>query len=254
MELACDDAALVRPSLTNPVGVLSAASGLGLETEVLKYAQVGALLGGETATQGAPPNPASDNAIIRSIDNNAFNTRIGPPRVDSIATFTGAELTQFTNALRAGSYDAWMIHLAEGVRDADRRPGDTFSSRAEFAALQAKGLLTDTTVIIHGTALEPADFAAMHAAPTVRTYGVTHGRGAKLVWSPQSNLVLYGKTTNVDDALAACVLVSLGTDWTPSEPPHAAARAEGRRRRPPRRADPRRIARPGTRLRRPARR
>ena len=202
--------------LTNPVGVLSAASGLGLETEVLKYAQVGALLGGETATQGAPPNPASDNAIIRSIDNNAFNTRIGPPRVDSIATFTGAELTQFTNALRAGSYDAWMIHLAEGVRDADRRPGDTFSSRAEFAALQAKGLLTDTTVIIHGTALEPADFAAMRAAPTVRTDGVTDGRGAKLVWSPQSNLVLYGKTTNVYDALAAGVLVSLGTDWTPS--------------------------------------
>lgn len=202
--------------LTNPVGVLVAPSGLGLETEVLLYAQIGALLGGETATQGAPVNPASDNAIIRSIDNDAFNSRIGPPWVDAIGDFIDPELAKFVSALEAGAYDAWMIHLAEGVRDQDRRPGDTFSSRAEFETLRAKGLLTDTTVIIHGTALEPADFAAMRAAPSVRTDGVTDGRGAKLVWSPLSNLVLYGKTTHVYDAIVAGVPVSLGTDWTPS--------------------------------------
>jgi hypothetical protein len=38
-----------------------------------------------------------------------------------------------------GGYDAWILHLAEGVRDDDRRPSDPFSSRAEFATLQAKG-------------------------------------------------------------------------------------------------------------------
>jgi 5-methylthioadenosine/S-adenosylhomocysteine deaminase len=156
---------------------------LGLETEVLMYAQIGALLGGETATQGAPVNPGSDNALIRSIDNDAFNSRIGPPWVDAIGDFIDPELAEFVSALEAGAYDAWMIHLAEGVRDEDRRPGDAFSSRAEFETLRAKGLLTDTTVIIHGTALEPADFAAMRAAPSVRTDGVTDGRGAKLVWS-----------------------------------------------------------------------
>ena len=118
--------------------------------------------------------------------------------------------------MKAGRYDAWMVHLAEGVRDADRRPGDPFSSRAEFATLKAKGLLTDMTVIIHGTALERSDFAEMRAAPTIRTDGVGDGRGAKLVWSPLSNLLLYGETTNVYDALAEGVLVSLGTDWTPS--------------------------------------
>ena len=46
------------------------------------------------------------------------------------------------------------------------------------------------------------------------------GRGAKLVWSPLSNLLLYGKTAAVYDALAAGVLVSLGTDWTPSGSPN----------------------------------
>src|SRR4029077_13875123 len=63
--------------LTNPVGVLVEPSGLCLTPEVLLYAQIGALLGGETATQGAQVNPGSDNAIIRSIDTDAFNSRIG---------------------------------------------------------------------------------------------------------------------------------------------------------------------------------
>ena len=116
----------------------------------------------------------------------------------------------------AGQLDGWLIHLAEGVRDADRRPGDTMSSRAEFADLKAKHLLTDATVIVHGTGLEASDFSEMAAAPAARADGVGDGRGAKLVWSPLSNLLLYGKTTAVYDALAAGVLVSLGTDWTPS--------------------------------------
>jgi hypothetical protein len=115
-----------------------------------------------------------------------------------------------------GQVDAWMVHLAEGVRDGQRRVGDAVSSRAEFATLQGKGLLTDMTVIIHGTALERSDFVAMRAAPTIRTDRVGDGRGAKLVWSPLSNLLLYGETTDVYDALAEEVLVSLGTDWTPT--------------------------------------
>lgn len=115
-----------------------------------------------------------------------------------------------------GVVDAWMVHLAEGARDGRRRAGDPVSSRAEFTTLKAKGLLTDMTVVIHGTALERADFAEMRAAPTIRADGAGDGRGAKLVWSPLSNLLLYGETTSVYDALAEGVLVSLGPDWTPS--------------------------------------
>src|SRR5262249_62216619 len=50
----------------------------------------------------------------------------------------------------------------------------------------------------------------------VRTDGTGDGLGAKLVWSPLSNLLLYSETTNVCEALAAGLLVSLGTDWSPS--------------------------------------
>jgi len=206
----------LRRLVANPRNVLASNLGLGLHGEMVKYAEVAALLGGETAIQGASADPESDGVLIRNIDNNAFDTRMAPPLVAPIAYFAGAGLTNLVHALKNGQYDAWMLHLAEGVPDAHRRVGDSVSSRAEFTTLTSKGLLSDTTVIIHGTALERSDFAQMRAAPTIRTDGVGDGRGAKLVWSPLSNLLLYGETTNVYDALAEGVLVSLGTDWTPS--------------------------------------
>lgn len=190
-----------RRLVTNAAGVVSDAAGLGLQGEIVKYAEVAALLGGETAIQGAPANPESDGVLIRNVDR---DPRVAPPRVASIDLFAGNELENLRAGLAGGAYDAWLVHLAEGVRDADRRPGDPISSRAEFATLETKGLLTDRTVIVHGSALERADFARMRLA------------GAKLVWSPLSNLLLYGTTTDVRSAMSERVPVSLGTDWTPS--------------------------------------
>jgi len=40
--------------------------------------------------------------------------------------------------------------------------------------------------------------------------------GAKLIWSPQSNLVLYGQTTQIPLALKQGIAVSLGVDWNPT--------------------------------------
>jgi 5-methylthioadenosine/S-adenosylhomocysteine deaminase len=190
-----------RRLVTNAAAVLGDPAGLGLDGEIVKYAEVAALLGGETAIQGAARNPESDGVLARNVDNDAFDTRIAPPRVGPIASF---DATGLLAEMAAGAVDAWLVHLAEGVPDGDRRSGDTVSSRAEFATLKAKGLLTDMTVVVHGTALERSDFAEMRAAD------------AKLVWSPLSNMLLYGTTTDVYAALVEGVSVSLGTDWTPS--------------------------------------
>ena len=56
----------------------------------------------------------------------------------------------------------------------------------------------------------------MRVASTIRLDGTGDGLAAKLVWSPLSNLLLYGKTSLVYDALKAGVVVSLGTDWSRS--------------------------------------
>jgi cytosine/adenosine deaminase-related metal-dependent hydrolase len=196
--------------VVNPANVLGTSLGLGLDPELDKYTQAAAILGGETALMGG------EGTLIRGVDQGAFDSRVAPEYTGSIDAIPAGVLSSLQVGMAAGDYDAWAVHLAEGVRDGDRRPGDTFSSRAELAKLKADGLLTDETVIIHGTALERSDFAEMRAAPSPRTDGTGDGLGAKLVWSPLSNLLLYGRTTNVYDALAEHVLVSLGTDWTAS--------------------------------------
>lgn len=199
--------------------VLTDPAALNLSTEVVKLAEARAMLSGQTAVQGANPSPAYDTLLARNVDNVNFGRDRIESRVPSIGSLGGTALAGLQQRLATGVTEAWLVHLAEGVRDGDRHPGDPTSSRAEFDRLRQLGLLTDATVIVHGTALEAEDFQAMRAAPPARADGSGDGLGAKLVWSPLSNLLLYGRTTQVLEARAAGVTVSLGTDWMPSGSP-----------------------------------
>jgi 5-methylthioadenosine/S-adenosylhomocysteine deaminase len=193
-----------------PQEVLIPPTGLGLGTEAVKWAEIRALLGGETANQGAEGDPATDTLLVRNVD--GFN--FGRDRVES-ETFPVPD-APLVARMRAGQVDAFIAHAGEGVRDGERRPGDSYSSRSELRDLQHVGLLSDKTVIIHGTAFERRDFARMRRARSPRDDRHGDGLGAKLIWSPLSNLLLYGRTANVYEALAEDLTVSLGTDWSPS--------------------------------------
>jgi cytosine/adenosine deaminase-related metal-dependent hydrolase len=106
-------------------------------------------------------------------------------------------LTSALASIAAGTTKAFYIHLAEGKSTNAR-------SVAEFDRLVELNALTQATVMIHATALSRDQLAQAHDA------------GAKLVWSPQSNLRLYGETTRAADALELGMPVALGADWLPS--------------------------------------
>jgi cytosine/adenosine deaminase-related metal-dependent hydrolase len=205
-----------RRLVDTPQLILTSSLGLGLRSEVVKYSEVKAMLGGETTFQDGTPDPATDNVLIRNVESLNFGRQAIASRVPAIAQLNGSDLSSLLTQMQNGQMDAWLVHLAEGVRDSQRRIGDLSSSRAEFAALVSKGLLTDMTVIVQGNGLEAEDFVSMRNAPSVRQDGTGDGLGAKLVWSPLSNLLLYGQTALIYQALNAGVVISLGTDWSPS--------------------------------------
>lgn len=168
----------------------------GLECEMWKYAEMRALLAGTTAIQGSYPSPywrcyAHPNILIHNLERMSRRiwTGVMPMTLDQ------GERAWLTQGIKEGTYQAVAIHLSEGVDQ---------GSLAEFATWQGWGLLNDTTVIIHGVPYGEDQFRAMAEA------------GASLVWSPQSNLRLYGQTADIAAAVAQNLLVSLAPDWTPS--------------------------------------
>jgi 5-methylthioadenosine/S-adenosylhomocysteine deaminase len=166
-----------------------------LLAELTRYAEVRALVGGVTAIQGAKYR-RHDEPLVRNVDLRIFGQQKARTAVDLQLVF-GDRHQALRAGLADGSVSAFYVHLAEGKR------GDQ-ASRAEFDDLVAKGLLAKATVVIHGTALTDAQLGDLHDA------------GAKLVWSPQSNLRLYGETTRAARALDLGIPVGLGADWLPS--------------------------------------
>jgi 5-methylthioadenosine/S-adenosylhomocysteine deaminase len=211
--------------ISNPSTMLADSAGLNRLIDVVKFGKARMILGGTTTTQNTGSHAAYDSLLARNVESVNFGRQRIFSRVGSIGSLSTADRDLLSGGMAAGLVDAWLVHLAEGVRDGDRRAGDATSSRAEFAELKGRNpltdanLLTDATVIVHGIGLEPEDFYDMAHAPAAGG-GAGDRHGAKLVWSPLSNLLLYGKTAAVYDALAAGVLVSLGTDWAPSGSPN----------------------------------
>ncbi|OQS40519.1 amidohydrolase family protein [Chromobacterium haemolyticum] len=161
----------------------------GLICEMVKYGEAKALISGVTTIQGSPAGRCLQG-LVRNAENPQSGLPVSSAHVRTFILDVGGAPKIDWNAT-----SAFLIHVAEGV-DAD--------ALAEFTTLKAKGLLAPGTAVIHGTAFGDEEFRQMGMA------------GSKLIWSPQSNLALYGRTTRVDLALRHGVPVSLGVDWNPT--------------------------------------
>jgi 5-methylthioadenosine/S-adenosylhomocysteine deaminase len=166
----------------------------------LRYAEIRALVGGVTAFQGTSENikRTESEELVRNVDKMIFGQHRARAVIDlPSGSFRREPWDKIWQEADAGEVDAVYIHLAEGRSDNER-------SAKEFQQLSDLGGLRKEAVVIHGTALTREHFDAMA------------DKGAKLVWSPQSNLRLYSETTKAGEALEAGLLVGLGADWLPS--------------------------------------
>lgn len=172
---------------------------------LVRYVECKALVGGVTTTQGialfsAPGIRRYYRGIVRNVEQT--DDPVLPDAGSRIADVQATDPQAFLAELK--SKQCFLLHLSEGTDDA---------ARMHFAALQLPSggdwAITPALAGIHCAALKPPDFEVMAS------------HGASMVWSPFSNLLLYGATADVAAALAAGSAetpfkIGLGSDWSPS--------------------------------------
>ncbi|ROT40421.1 metal dependent amidohydrolase [Sodiomyces alkalinus F11] len=126
-----------------------------------------------------------------------------------------------TTSEEAGKLYRYMAHVGEGVDD---------EAANEFRCLSDPTYDTTPSSSLRGSGggggggggglsvdIVASNLALVHALGLTRAdFDLVARRGAKVVWSPRSNVFLYGKTLDVTYLLDAGITVALGTDWLPS--------------------------------------
>jgi len=170
-----------------------------LKCELDKWGELKGLVAGTTSIVGLPGTSyACFGSLARSIG--GAPNDLCEDKIQTSALFPPSQASAdgVCKNYTSGTTEAYLIHCGEGV---DGLALGEFSTLGT-ASTEDGCLFAPGTVITHGTAFGPAEFAKM--AET----------GMKLTWSPASNVALYGQTTDIPAALDAGVLVSMGPDWS----------------------------------------
>jgi hypothetical protein len=178
----------------------------GASANVVLYAELRFLMSGATSTISSGGRPG----LLRNIDQADPIYDLGAPvqqadfdtfplndsagiQHESGCTY-GANPTLTSDIVADEGY---LPHIAEGV---DKTALNEFTC----TSTGNQDLMQRQTAVIHSIALLPDQAALMRKRQTM------------VVWSPRSNVDLYGDTAPVTLLDAEGVPIALGTDWTPS--------------------------------------
>lgn len=221
----------------------------GYISEAQKFAEIRAIIGGTTTIQGEDTKGRGpiETTLVRNVSLGNFNVSDQDLGVGQNALgFSGMDYKAYAANPRGWRSSkmrpkAFLLHLSEGIDQIARReyfddhfdlnlPIETRTAARNLPGCGNEVLIDNQRVPffvypglvgIHCTALTEADFAlwrkyllAGHANDFA--YSQSPQSRPKIVWSPTSNFLLYGKTTDIAAAKKAGAIVGLGTDWAPS--------------------------------------
>ena len=172
----------------------------------VRWGEVRMLLSGVTSIAGS----GEEDGLIRNLDrsnaleglNNVdvyYNTfPLGDSDGEQLSS--GCNYPDIDSESLPSSVGIYHAHISEGIDDVTRNEFTCLSSSSGGA----HDMIKSNTSIVHGVGLKAAD--VQHIAD----------EGAKLIWSPRSNVDLYGNTAEVVLYRNLGVTISLGTDWAAS--------------------------------------
>ena len=165
-------------------------------TSVNETGELRMLLSGTTSIfgsgdiKGLARNLDKPNAV----DGHAYTSYNTFPLGDSSGLMVDSGCTKYSYELKPGKH---VPHIGEGISE---------SALNELRCLSgdgngAKDLFDSKLAIIHGVAATPEIISAMAE------------KNVKLVWSPRTNISLYGDTARIPLYYDMGVTIALGTDW-----------------------------------------
>ena len=173
--------------------------------QALLWGELRMLLGGATSMAGSSSVPG----LLRNLDDSDDNGGLGGWAAD-YSTFPLGDASGTLSDAGCGAYDpegtfvldrrSYLPHIAEGIDE---------EAQNEFRCLSGQGagsvdLIASNTSLIHGIGLGADDVEVIATS------------GARLIWSPRSNVSLYGQTAPVLLYANMGVTIALGPDWIPS--------------------------------------
>ncbi len=194
-----------RRLISGPMNVLGKTD--GLVQAVVRWSETKALIAGTTTSQGIKLYSNSDTrkyyrGVVRNVEET--NDDELPEAETKISDVDATSAAKFLSRLESKKRrnKKLILHLAEGRNDDEKD-----KANQHFRALKIDArtwAINEALVGIHCTGLRGRNFATLRA------------RKGSIVWSPLSNLLLYGATTDIGRALREGVPISLGSDWSPS--------------------------------------
>jgi cysteine-rich repeat protein len=191
-----------RKALNGHTGIPSTGSA---SDDEIRWGELRFMIGGATSTVGS----GSATGFLRNLDKpeqeglgqDPVNYAVFPLG-DSGGTQLAAtcNYNNITTPSQIANDDAYFPHISEGI---DVAAHNEFLCTASSDG-GGEDLLEAKSAVIHGVGLTPVDYARMAE------------QDATLVWSPRSNVTLYGNTAVVTAAHRVGVRIALGTDWMPT--------------------------------------
>lgn len=187
-------AAAYKRDISQPMAAIVAK---GLSAAVVRYVEAKLLVGGTTSSQGMNLKPGGTQfyrGMVRNLEQ-TDDARLPEIKSQLEDLFKLDDQDKATMRQRLDSGIRLFHHLAEGR---NLRAHKAYEDSVTF------GLPRSNYVGIHATGLTGTDYDGF--AKT----------GAKAVWSPTSNSLLYGETVEIARFLGSGILWGLGCDWSPS--------------------------------------
>ncbi|MCB0629120.1 MAG: amidohydrolase family protein [Lewinella sp.] len=184
-----------RKFITGPMQTLGKTA--GYPGAIVRYTECKSLIGGVTTSQGwTLANSLIKKRYYRGLIRNVEETN--DPELPEAETRIGdvTEAQAFLDSIKPDKTK--LLHLSEGVDEL---------ARSFFTNLQIDEdhwAITDRLAGIHCTGLDPEDFE------------IFASKGGSMIWSPFSNIILYGDTAKIQSAKDHGIKIALGADWAPS--------------------------------------